>query len=303
MVLRNINLNLLPILQALLREQSVSGAAVALGLTQPAVSAALARLRAVLHDPLLVKVGRRMELTSRARDLIAAVEHACDALNQVWSGQAFDPATTQRNFVIASADHGPLLIAPPLIERIIRDAPNVSLHFIDFTLDQLNRGQDRRVEFLMAPRGIFDSIDHEDLHILPITSGEDFVTVIGPNHRLAGKPDITAADLASEPCMLFHPGAARAHELSELVAGFDPSQHIVARFAQFTILPVMASLTDAVAIVPQRIADQLSKILNFRAVGRCDTARTTDICLAWSPVYDADPAHKWLRDLIKEVMA
>src|SRR5262249_48767814 len=91
MLLRTVDLNLIPVLRELLRERKVSRAGANLGLSQSATSAALARLRDALGDPLLVRVGRRMELTERARELIVPVQMASEAAEAVWARREFDP--------------------------------------------------------------------------------------------------------------------------------------------------------------------------------------------------------------------
>ncbi|KJH79872.1 LysR family transcriptional regulator [Stutzerimonas stutzeri] len=124
----NFDLNLLRVLDALLRERNVSRAAERLSLSQPAVSNALNRLRELLDDPLLVRVGRAMQPTPRAlslevpiRDALQQIEHTLNA------GDYFDPATSRQRFVIAVTDYVELICMPSLMARLASVAPGIQL--------------------------------------------------------------------------------------------------------------------------------------------------------------------------------
>lgn len=122
------DLNLLRVLDALLREQNVSRAAERLALSQPAVSNALNRLRELLDDPLLVRVGRRMQPTPRALGLEAPVRSALRQLElSLTAGNAFDPAESRQRFSIAVTDYVELACMPHLLERLSRRAPGLGI--------------------------------------------------------------------------------------------------------------------------------------------------------------------------------
>ena len=118
------DLNLLRALDAILTERGVGRAAVRLGLSQPATSHALRRLRAWPYDPLLVRIGTRMELTPRAAALREPLAEALAAARKLFEVPAFDPATTHRKFTVMAPDLVVSLIAPALTERVAREAPN-----------------------------------------------------------------------------------------------------------------------------------------------------------------------------------
>lgn len=124
----NFDLNLLRVLDALLRDRNVSRAAERLSLSQPAVSNALNRLRELLDDPLLVRVGRAMQPTPRALSLEAPIR---DALQQIEhtlnAGDFFDPATSHQRFVIAVTDYVELICMPALMARLAQVAPGIQL--------------------------------------------------------------------------------------------------------------------------------------------------------------------------------
>ena len=124
----NFDLNLLRVLDALLRERNVSRAAERLSLSQPAVSNALNRLRELLDDPLLVRAGRAMQPTPRALALEAPIRHALQQIeHSLIAGEAFDPARSQQRFRIAVTDYVELVCMPALMRRLAEHAPGIQL--------------------------------------------------------------------------------------------------------------------------------------------------------------------------------
>lgn len=124
----NFDLNLLRVLDALLRERSVSRAAERLSLSQPAVSNALNRLRELLDDPLLVRVGRAMQPTPRALTLETPIRNALQQIEHSLSaGESFDPAHSRQRFRIAVTDYVELLCMPALMRRLAEQAPGIRL--------------------------------------------------------------------------------------------------------------------------------------------------------------------------------
>jgi DNA-binding transcriptional LysR family regulator len=126
--IRKLDLNLFIVLEALVREHSVTRAADRLGLSQPAVSAALKRLRQQLDDPLLVRTRDGMLPTPRAQEIYSSFGHSLDALqNVLQDGPAFAPERTQRSFNLMLSDIGEIVYLPRLIGRLQRAAPLKSL--------------------------------------------------------------------------------------------------------------------------------------------------------------------------------
>src|SRR5262249_32246637 len=125
-----IDLNLLVALEALIAEAHVGRAARRMGRSQPAVSHALKRLRDLLGDPLLVRIGSRMEPTPRALALKESLPDALERVRSLLVTEAFDPATSVRHFLMVMHDHLADLIVPDLVKRIHRDAPNVRLEVL-----------------------------------------------------------------------------------------------------------------------------------------------------------------------------
>ena len=127
MNLAALDLNLLVALEALLEEASVGRAADRVSLSQPAMSHALKRLRALLEDPLLGRVGARMQLTARADALRYPLQDALSRLRDLLIGAGFEPSHSTRTFQLFVADNASDLLLPPLLKRLQKEAPNVSI--------------------------------------------------------------------------------------------------------------------------------------------------------------------------------
>src|SRR6201984_658640 len=130
MNLKSLDLNLLVALDALLREANVSRAAMRIGLSQPAASHALQRLRDLMGDPLLVRSGARMELTPRAQALRAPLAQALDQVRGLFIPEAFDAAQSERQFRLMMPDLAVELLMPTLMEKVTRLAPNVTIDVV-----------------------------------------------------------------------------------------------------------------------------------------------------------------------------
>lgn len=135
MALQSFDLNLVPALSALLEERNVTRAAERLSLGQPAVSAALARLRRHFDDPLLVREGRTYRLTTFADSLLGPTREAMSALDAaVGARRVFDPAADVRTFTVATSDYAALVILRPLLARLAEDAPGVRLRPVPISM-------------------------------------------------------------------------------------------------------------------------------------------------------------------------
>jgi DNA-binding transcriptional LysR family regulator len=298
MSLRAVNLNLVPILRALLREQNLSRAAESLGLTQPAVSAALTRLRALLDDPLLVRAGRGMSLTLRAHELIEPVEHICAALEDMIGTERFEPGQCARRFVIASADYSVLTTGPQLIRALQAQAPNAILHFVDIPHLMLEP-HGGEVDFFIVPQVMFRNGGRPELRSVALVQDE-VVTVVGARHPLARVKRPKQAQLLAERYVAYYPALISFDpSLLSAVTGYSlQGRRVVAQVQQFSLLPALAFETGCAALVPRRIAEYMARNLDVKIIQDGPLPIQFDLALAWYAANETDPAHRWLRKLI-----
>ena len=140
----------MPALEALIRRRHVTRAAEDVGLSQPAMSRALRRLREALDDPRWVRVGAGLAPTPRARALLPELVDALDRLSGVYRAPAFEPARLDRAFGIVGADIHTVLIAPPLVKRVRAEAPGVDLRFEAYSAELRERLESGAVDLAFA---------------------------------------------------------------------------------------------------------------------------------------------------------
>ena len=160
MNLRGVDLNMLVVLEALLREKSVSRAGELVGLSQSATSAALSRLRDLFHDPLLVRVGRQLALTQNAENLVEPLRDALSKVQQTLMQQGgFDPLLDARTFTISASDYAVLVLLGPLIKRLETEAPQITLHLVPRSRDTEKMLHDDLVDVVIEPSELLPDSD------------------------------------------------------------------------------------------------------------------------------------------------
>ncbi len=172
-----IDLNLVPALEALLRRRNVTRAAAEVGLSQPAMSRALARLRDMQGDPLLVRTRTGYVLTPRAQAIQPQLALAVSHLRQVFRQQSFDPLIEQRTVRVAAADMHAVLILPDVARRLAVEAPGVELRAEPYTSDILDRLESGALDLAFAlsstplPPGVYSEAVGEDRLALVMRRG------------------------------------------------------------------------------------------------------------------------------------
>ena len=299
--LRVVNHNLLPILRALLRERSVTRAAQTLGMGQPAASAALARLRLVLGDPLLVRSGQGMELSVRGELLLPQVEDLCVRLDVLWKGPDFDPATSNRRFALTTPDYIETVLGPKLIASLDRAGPALSLRFLDVPVEDVLRRMIADIDFIITIRQSVEQTTGD--FAVESLYADHIVAVVGRDHPLYLATDIDRADLDHGKFLVFIGGAQFLEKRYDgLRAALGAPSPPSAVSQHYTSMMMIAAQSDCIALIPHRLARIAVKLMPLRVldVGVSDFA--IDVCLAWDRRYDADPAHHWFRGQIRDAV-
>ena len=292
MRLAGIDLNLLTSLEALLEEANVTRAAKRLGVSQPAVSHSLRRLRDLLGDPLLVRTKQGMTATPRALDLRPAVRAALDAAETVLrAAPAFDPATAARTFTISMADQASFLLLPRLAERIAREAPGVVLDIRAAPLEAIADVLDLAVGvFTDAPANVHD----QELW------RESFVCVLRKNSAASRGPFDRKRYLAL-PHLLVAPRGTPGSPLDDALARSGERRQIAMRVPHFLVAPHVIAATDLVWTAPASIAraffDQLPLVIRDPPL-RLDGFT---VKMRWHARLHRDPGLAWLRDVLRDV--
>ncbi|MER5221724.1 LysR family transcriptional regulator [Streptomyces flaveus] len=285
-----LDLNLLLPLDALLQERSVTRAAERLGLSQPTVSSALARLRRHFGDELLTRVGNAYELTPLAERLAAHTAHALGSADRVFQTRpAFEPAHAQREFTLVVADmHLPTF--GRTLAALVRDtAPGVRLRFQHMAPQIARRAQEhlRTVDGMVLPQGLLANVPAIDLY-------EDrWVCVVSSD--TVSSPPPTPEELAARPWVLpYHFPSMGFSPLHGLHAeSLEPRVEIA--IENFLTMPYLIAGTDRVGVVPERAARLFPAGSGTTVVELPFGAGRVVESLWWHPVHDRDPAHIWLR--------
>jgi DNA-binding transcriptional LysR family regulator len=253
-----IDLRDLEVLDVLLREHSLTRAAKALDVTQPALSKTLARLRRYFTDPLFVRVGLRMEPTAKALALQGSIDGILERVRALRSEHvAFDPATSSRTFSFCVVDAGVIKLLPPLVNLLRDEAPHVRLRVMQLDAQHLDSWLETgTIDFAMGSfPTLVKGVRRQFLWV------EEYVSVVNRGHpRVSSNP--TLREFASENHVLVSTlGTGHAHKLAErAVEAAIPPQNIICRVPIFIAAAVVAKHTDAVATLPVSIASVLPKI-------------------------------------------
>jgi DNA-binding transcriptional LysR family regulator len=297
--LLRIDANLLVALDVFLDERSVSGAARRLGLTQPAASHTLARLRAALGDPLLVRTGSGMSPTPRAVALAGPLRAALHALAAAVAEPApFAPATAALTVRLAVLDLFATTLVPALVADLAAAGPGLSLDVVALDLsrgwDQLRRGEADVA--LVGPWAPPDDIVMERLF------EEHLRALVRADHPLlAGGAPLTAAGYAAWPHVVFRISGEGAHPVDEALAALGLRRRRAARLPFFQSAAAIAAETDHIVNLPASVAAALVAahpgLASF--LPPLPAPVRYPVSLAWPRVLDAEPAQVWFRALVR----
>jgi LysR family transcriptional regulator, nod-box dependent transcriptional activator len=300
---KGLDLNLLVILDALLEEQSVTKAAQRVHVSQPAVSAALAKLRQHTGDELLEKVGREFRLTPRAQAMIIPVKEILIRIESaIYTGSEFDPSLTDRTFNIAMSTYSAEVLMPGLVEKLTRSYPGISCIVEEISADspaRVNTGSiDCCVTFQQTK--LLTSESFEELSYSPMFSDQWLLVAARGN-------DLVKESISYEEfCALPYVETRLARNLSSFVErtldnqNFRPRASLAVPSFELAIKSVISS--DCVAVVPAMlIDDRLRQFLKmFEPPFEMPALEEF---LVWHSRNDADPGHTWFRELILGVAA
>jgi len=291
--LRSVNLNLLPVLNALLSSRSVTQAAGKLHMSQSAVSDALARLRIQFRDELLVRSGREMTLTPLAQDLLGPLGEALARLETLVETPEFTPSALDREFVVATADPVTMTIGAPICRRLQQEAPGASVRFVDLQLRDYDRLRGLELDLVIVPRGF---IRKEKLIESPIYD-EAFVCIARRGHP-AIRGSIDRALYAKLPHVSYRADES-AMSMEARLLGLE--QKDVIKVPSFSLLPLIVEQTDAIALVQQRVASRFARTADIVVFDPPMRIAPLKVCMYWSPAHEKDRAHEWFRRTLKAI--
>lgn len=295
--LASLDLNLVVALRALLEERNVTRAGQRIGLSQPAMSAALARLRRHFGDDLLARSGGQYELTALGLALLDRTATACDLLDRVFSSYAgFDPAVAVHEFTLLTSDYAVVVFGAELARAVHAQAPGIRLHFRQTPQDVVENTATllSTADGLFIPHGIISGFPAVDLFT------DRWVFLVAADNDSVGDR-LTLDDLARLPWVTYLRtyDAPAARQLSMI--GIEPRVEVSA--ATFQALPFLVAGTRRVALIQESLAARLRGVAAVRVMDPPYEAVPLQEALWWHPVHTHDAAHLWLRETAAHVAA
>ena len=294
MNVRDLDLNLLRVFDAVLRERGVTAAAGRLGLTQPAVSNALARLRALFGDALFVRTAAGMDATPFARELGEPVRQALALLESALAhGPGFDPASSSRAFRFYMSDLGQVEFLPPLLEHVQREAPGVRLEAVALDLEDITESLaagalDLAVGFLP---GLGPPVRRRALFRDP------YVCLMRADHPIGSLTK--KRFLEASHALVTYRGGHRVIEEALERAGL--SRRIALRVPHFTVAPMVLERTDLILTLPARVARVFERRGNLKSLPPPVPIPPAEVAVHWHERFEGDPGNRWLRELMTKL--
>jgi LysR family transcriptional activator for leuABCD operon len=292
--LRSFDLNLLVLFDALYQERQLTAAAAAVGLSQPAASQALARLRDAFGDPLFVRRGHRMEPTVQAQFLAPSIRDALRAIEQTLHAMGrFNPGESEREFSIGLGEIGEIVYFPHFLAAVLKIAPRVSLRSV--TRAPLD------VQSMVARGDLdlgfdFEPPTHASLRYAALGE-EDFVVIARCDHpRVRGA--VTTEEFIAEPRVRVHIGEDRWKRLLSVLGSPAVDARIVATVSHFTSVPGIVIETDALAVVPRSVARFPAYAGQLQVIELPFPLFKLPVFAHWHERFENDPGHRWLRSLL-----
>lgn len=297
MNLRSLDLNLLVVFDALMRKRNVTYAAQDIGLSQPAFSNALSRLRERLGDELFVRSPSGMRPTAWALELSGPIKAALIAIEDALDSASFNPEISTRSFTIATQDHGLMTLIPPLIERVRKVAPGLSIRTITTSV-HLGEFLDTQV----ADIALTSWPDPPDRFVSEPMLDEEWVCVMRKGHPLAGAPmDLDVYTSARH--LLVSTRSEPTGWVDDVLAQIGRTREVVLIMATFAPAPLVLETTDLIMACPRRMGEVFANRMGLAMTNCPVSAPPTyrSIEMVWHARLGSHPAQTWLRKQLREV--
>lgn len=303
-VLAGLDLNLVVALRELIGERNVTRAAERLGVTQPAVSAALARLRRHFGDELLVRANGRYELTPLAASLAGEVEAVCSGAERLFgANRSFDPATSEREFTFLMADYVVAVLGRHLAAAVQDAAPRTGLHLRlvreSFTTEYGDLI--RFIDGMVAPTSLVVTAPHT--RSAPLFH-DRWVGVAAKGNRMVPAETVSLEELARCSWVApYHQQGYSGVPISRQLRLLGIQPRVAVRVESYLSVPALVAGTDHVALLQERLARQLAGPLELRLFEVPGEVEPITEALWWHDRYEGDPAHAWMRQVLLEAGA
>jgi DNA-binding transcriptional LysR family regulator len=295
--LSSIDLNLLVALGALLEERNVTHAGNRIGISQPAMSGMLARLRAHFGDDLLRRTGRMYELTPMAEDLLPTVRQALESVGEVLRpNAAFDPAASSRRFTVSISDYAMTVLVAPLLTELAERAPDVTVDF-----RPLPPPEDDMITELMRRDVIVSALGFDIPGRRQVLFADRFVCVVSRHNSLLRDGALTLADLGKLGHAVGSFGEGAVTPADRLLTELGLERHVEVTVHGLLPLGFAVAGTELCAFVPERLARRYCELLDV-VIAEVPFAPAKLVEAAhWHPTRQADQGLAFFREVLVDV--
>lgn len=294
--LRKADINLMVVFEALMQERNLTRAAEKLFLAQPTVSAALARLRTMFNDPLLIRVGNRMEPSARVEEVIKHLTPALDAMSVALSlAHDFDPATSKMTFRIGLSDDVESGLLPPLLRALRVEAPHIVIvvQHVDYW----------RIPDLLASGEV--TVGISQTKGLPANAKRKVLRTMQARVLRAdpSQTPLSLDEFCARPHVQISPTANVHGVVDDWLKEINRTRKVVLSVPQFSSLPSILANTDLLACCPDYAAQALTGWGNLTAEPLPFETAPLELAMVWLSTTDSDPAERWLRSKLEQHMS
>jgi len=299
MDISSVDLNLLKVFDALIQKQQVTAAGASIGLSQPAMSFALSKLRKSLGDPLFVRTSRGLRPTPRALQLAAPVRQTLDLIStKILSQSAFDAASTRRTFVLSLSDVGELLILPRVLKRLDAEAPNASLKAVSLRPVELQEALASGDVDLAV--GYFPDLAKADFYQQRLYSSHVFVCIMRAGHPRIGAT-LSLDQFLSASHAVVHPEGRSDEVVERFLERKKLQRRVRLSIPHFMSVPFIVAESDLIVTVPYAVGQSFSKLANIKILPAPFKVPVADIKQHWHVRLHHDPVNQWLRKIMAEL--
>ena len=293
--LRRIDTNLLVTLHALLQEKHISRAAIRLHKSQPAVSHALAHLRTIFNDPLLIRHGRNLTLSAKASTLLEPLTLALEGLENLLVPAVFIPAEAQRRFRLAMSDYGAYVVLPALVRRLRTQAPGISLEVIQGSREaMMTQAHEGKADLAL---GVFPGLESNTL-CYEVLFEEHFVSVADAR-TLPARGTLSLSDWLARPHVVVNHPTVDELEIESVLKPLGLERKRQITLPHWRVANDLIPGSDLILTVASRNVHPLDSTL--RAFAPPLSIPPFSFSQLWHLRCHADPAHRWLRQQITEI--
>lgn len=296
MNIRELDLNLLVIFDALFQDKNVSKAAKRVGLSQSAMSNALARLRESLKDPLFTRTARGIVPTQRAAELEQPVREALHLLEQsLGESKAFDPAASDSVFELGTTDYIEFVFLPKLLKRLQKSAPAVRVEVHPLTeKSPLKALEEGKVEIAIGHfQETKSSLYKRELFTDP------FVCAV---KEKGAPPKMTLSVFAEKKHVIVSPWGGLTGLVDQVLGKTNKKRTVIASTPHFLMAPALVAETDYLVTLPKSFADSIAKNFDLKVFPHPLDLTPLSISLLWHERSHADAKHKWFREEIVQLV-